>query len=93
MDDRDVLVLAENVVNDNDDLTETTITDLGADEAKQMINDWIDSEQQGGRPKWFEIRMIVENAMKNSYGIWNIGPAAVLTEMKDHFDEHGVMRY
>jgi hypothetical protein len=37
--------------------------------------------------------MVVENAMKYSCGIWNIGPAAVLTEMREQFDEDGVMRY
>ncbi|KAG9736686.1 hypothetical protein KCU86_g15930, partial [Aureobasidium melanogenum] len=93
MDDQDITFLVENLANNKDDATEASVADLELDEAKQKINDWIDLEQQGGRPRWFEIRTIVENAMKNSYGISNIGPAAVLTEMKDEFDEDGVMRY
>lgn len=93
MDGRDIKLLVESLVNDKDDATEASVADLGLDEAKQKIDDWIDLEQHGGRPKWFEIRMVVGNAMKNIYGISNIGPAAVLTEMKDEFDENGVMRY
>ena len=93
MDNEDIMFLLKNVVIDPDVPLRTTVSDLGLDEAKQKIDDWIESEQQGGRPKWFEIRMVVENAMKYSYGIWNIGPAAVLTEMKEQFDEDGVMRY
>lgn len=93
MGDRDIKFLVEDLVYEKDDATEASVADLGLDEAKQKIDDWIDLEQRGGRPKWFEIRMVVENAMKNSYGISNIGPAAVLTEMQDEFDEDGVMRY
>ncbi|KAG9895986.1 hypothetical protein KCU98_g14957, partial [Aureobasidium melanogenum] len=91
--DQDIMFLVESLAIDKDDLGEASVADLEIGEAKQKINDWIDVEQQGGRPRWFEIRTIVENAMKNSYGISNIGPAAVLTEMKDEFDEDGVMRY
>jgi hypothetical protein len=93
MADQDIMFLVENVVDDKNDLTEKREGNLGLDEAKQKIDDWIESEQQGGRPRWFEIRMVVENAMKYSYGIWNIGPADVLTEMKEQFDDNGVMRY
>ncbi|KAG9760353.1 hypothetical protein KCU73_g2932, partial [Aureobasidium melanogenum] len=93
IDDQDIMFLVENLAIDKDYAMETNVADIGLDEAKQKINDWIDLEQQEGRPRWFEIRMVVENAMKNSYGISNIGPAAVLTEMKDDFDEDGVMRY
>lgn len=93
MGDQDIMFLVENVVHEKNGLTEKHEDNLGLDQAKQKIDDWIESEQQGGRPKWFEIRMVVENAMKHSYGIWNIGPAAVLTEMKEQFDEDGVMRY
>lgn len=93
MEDQDIMFLAENVVHDKNDLTEKSEGNLGLDEAKQKIDDWIEVERQGGRPRWFEIRMVVENAMKYSYGIWNIGPAAVLTEMKEQFDDNGVMRY
>ncbi|KAH0263751.1 hypothetical protein KCU91_g12513, partial [Aureobasidium melanogenum] len=92
IDDQDIMFLVENLTIDKDD-TEASVADLGLDEAKQKIDDWIELEQRGGRPRWFEIRMVVENAMKNSYGISNIGPAAVLTEMKDEFDKNGVMRY
>lgn len=93
MDDRDIKFLVESLKNNKDDATQASVANLGLDEAKQKINDWIDLEQQGGRLEWFEIRMVVENAMKYSYGISNIGPAAVLTEMKDEFDEDGIMRY
>ncbi|KAH0021343.1 hypothetical protein KCU78_g6171, partial [Aureobasidium melanogenum] len=93
IDDQDTMFLVENLAIDKDYAMETNVADIGLDEAKQKINDWINLEQQEGRPRWFEIRMVVENAMKNSYGISNIGPAAVLTEMKDDFDEDGVMRY
>ncbi|KAG9536687.1 hypothetical protein KCU71_g21455, partial [Aureobasidium melanogenum] len=93
IDDQDIMFLVESLAIDKDDATEASVADLGLYKAKQKINDWIDLEQQGGRPRWFEIRMVVENAMRNSYGISNIGPAAVLTEMKDEFDEDGVMRY
>ncbi|KEQ63069.1 uncharacterized protein M437DRAFT_47574 [Aureobasidium melanogenum CBS 110374] len=93
IDDQDIMFLVENLAIDKDDSEEASVADLRLDEAKQKIDDWIELEQRGGRPRWFEIRMVVENAMKNSYGISNIGPAAVLTEMKDEFDENGVMRY
>ncbi|KAG9557021.1 hypothetical protein KCU71_g11127, partial [Aureobasidium melanogenum] len=93
IDDQDIMFLVESLAIDKDDSGEASAADLEIGEAKQKINDWIDLEQQRGKPRWFEIRMIVENAMKNSYGISNIGPAAVLTEMKDEFDEDGVMRY
>jgi hypothetical protein len=93
MDNQDIMFLLKNVVSDTDVPLRTTVSDLGLDEAKQKIGDWIESEQKGGRPIWFEIRMVVENAMKYSYGIWNIGPAAVLTEMKEHLDEDREMRY
>lgn len=91
--DQDTMFLYENVVNEIDDSVETYVVDLDLDQARQGIDDWINTEQQGGRPKWFEIRMVVENAMKNSCGIWNIGPAAVLTEMEEQFDREGVMRF
>jgi hypothetical protein len=95
MEDGEILFLAQHITSNTDDPdpTETRMADLTIDQAKQTIDDWIELEQQGGRPKWFEIRMVVENAMKYSCGIWNIGPAAVLTEMKEQFDEDGVMRY
>jgi hypothetical protein len=96
MTDQDILFLATHITNTTtttNNPTETRKDNLTIDQAKQKINDWIESEQQGGRPKWFEIRMVVENAMKYSCGIWNIGPAAVLTEMKGQFDGDGVMRY
>ncbi|KAG9958873.1 hypothetical protein KCU61_g8012, partial [Aureobasidium melanogenum] len=93
IDDQDIMFLVESLAIDKDDATEASVANLGLYKAKQKINDWIDLEQQGGRPRWFEIRMVVENAMRNSYGISNIGPAAVLTEMKDEFDEDGVMRH
>jgi hypothetical protein len=95
MEDQEILFLATHITSNTDDPdpTETRIADLTIDQAKTKIDDWIDHEQQGGRPKWFEIRMVVENAMKYSCGIWNIGPAAVLTEMKEQFDGDGVMRY
>jgi hypothetical protein len=90
MDEEDIIFLATDLATET---SATTQEALAVEQAKQNIDDWIDAEQQGGRPKWFEIRMVVENAMKYSYGIWNIGPAAVLTEMKEQFDEEGVMRY
>lgn len=93
MNDQDTLSLFENVVNDKDESLRTREVEGGLDEVRQEIDEWINTEQQGGKSKWFEIRMVVENAMKNSCGIWNIGPAAVLTEMKEQFDEEGVMRY
>ena len=93
MNDQDTMFLFENVVNDKDKPAWTRAVDRGLDEVRQEIDDWINTEQQGARPKWFEIRMVVENAMKNSCGIWNIGPVAVLTEMKEQFDEDGIMRY
>jgi hypothetical protein len=92
VDDRDIVFLAENLAIDKETPTEST-TDLSVDQARQAIDDWIDREQQGGRPIWFEVRMVVQNAMKYSCGIWNIGVAAVLAEMKEQFDENGVMRY
>jgi poly(3-hydroxyalkanoate) synthetase len=91
--DQEILFLAQHISNTTNNPTEPHKDNLTLDQAKQKINDWIDDEQQGGRPKWFEIRMVVENAMKYSCGIWNIGPAAVLTEMREQFDEDGVMRY
>jgi hypothetical protein len=93
MEDQDIVSLAEHITNTTDNPTETHKDNLTLDQAKQTIDDWIDHEQQGGRPKWFEIRMVVENAMKYSCGIWNIGPATVLTEMREQFDEDGAMRY
>lgn len=93
MSDQDTIFLFENVVNNKDEPVGTREVQRGLDEVRQEIDDWINIEQRGGRPKWFEIRMVVENAMKNSCSIWNIGPAAVLTEMKEQFDEDGVMRY
>jgi len=93
MNDQDTLSLFENVVNDKDESMRTREVEGGLDEVRQAIDEWINTEQREGRPRWFEIRMVVENAMKNSCGIWNIGPAAVLTEMKEQFDEEGVMRY
>jgi hypothetical protein len=91
MDEQDVIFLATDLTSTH--TPATTQETLTNDQAKQKIDDWIDAEQQGGRPKWFEIRMVVQNAMKYSCGIWNIGPAAVLTEMKEQFDDEGVMRY
>ena len=93
VDDQDIMFLVGNLTINKDDSREASVADLELDEAKQKINDWIELEQRGGRPRWFEIRMVVENAMKNSYGISNIGPAAVLTARKDGFDENRVMRY
>jgi hypothetical protein len=93
MKDQDITLLATHITTNTNDSIETHEGNLTLDQAKQKINDWIDSEQQAGRPKWFEIRIVVENAMKYSCGIWNIGPAAVLTEMREQFDEDGVVRY
>jgi hypothetical protein len=91
MDGQDIIFLATDLTTTG---TSTTAQEaLTVDRAKQKLDDWIDTEQQGGRPKWFEIRMVVQNAMKYSCGIWNIGPTAVLTEMKEQFDDEGVMRY
>lgn len=81
------------MVNGKDESAETRGVEGGLDQVRQEIDEWINTEQRGGKPKWFEIRMVVQNAMKNSCGIWNIGPAAVLTDMKEQFDEEGVMRY
>jgi hypothetical protein len=91
MDEQDVIFLATDLTTTN--TSATTQEALTTEQAKQKIDDWIDVEQQRGRPKWFEIRMVVGNAMKYSCGIWNIGPAAVLTGMKEQFDDEGVMRY
>lgn len=93
MDDQDIMFLVENMAIDKNDSAEMSESDFTVDQARQTLDDWIDAEEQGGRPKWFEIRMVVQNAMKYSCGIWNVGPAAVLTEMKEQFDDEGVMRY
>ena len=91
--DQDTIFLFENMVNEKDESAETRGVEGGLDKVRQEIDEWINTEQQRGKPKWVEIRMVVENAMKNSCGIWNIGPAAVLTDIKEQFDEEGVMRY
>jgi hypothetical protein len=91
MDEQDIIFLATDLTTI--DTSATTQEALTTEQAKQELDDRIDAEQQGGQPKWFEIRMVVQNAMKYSCGIWNIGPAAVLTQMKEQFDEEGVMRY
>ncbi|CAD0092876.1 unnamed protein product, partial [Aureobasidium mustum] len=51
MDDRETMFLVENLANNKDGATETNVSGIGLDGAKQMISDWIDLEQQGGRPR------------------------------------------
>jgi hypothetical protein len=58
MDEQDVMFLATHLTTT--EASTTTQETLTIEQAKRDIDDWIDAEQQGGRPKWFEIRMVVE---------------------------------
>ncbi|CAD0105799.1 unnamed protein product [Aureobasidium uvarum] len=51
----------------------------------EQMNKWLGEQGSSGHLVWIEARMASAGAITKTYGIWNIGVVAALTQAKDTF--------